>query len=71
MKATVDARPMEGLYDYPPLRGTPEWDAREDRRHAAGCGQFSYGDLVRSMLTNGASSNPWKELDDGTEVKRW
>ena len=42
--------------NYPPLRGTPEWDDREDKRMAAGNVLRSYGKIDTSNFTNGKSS---------------
>lgn len=38
------------------IRGTKEWDDREDARKKAGCGCMSYGDLSESIATRGHTS---------------
>ena len=42
--------------NYPPLRGTKEWDDREEKRVKAGCTLRSFGKIDTSNLTNGKSS---------------
>ena len=38
------------------IRGTPEWDDREESRKAAGLTLMSYGTIQESLRTNGKAA---------------